>query len=328
MIKKKTFTKNFMRIIAVTMAVMTLFACTVKETADEEDEHHPLHTYNYGMIGQSSSGAVMTQSSGTAMAAAAPTSASANASSSSGLSSTPPAYWGTYGYSTYDIFGPDAEYITEEYASLQENVFKDVSTSPLSTFSADVDTASYANIRRLIYSGYDPAHIPTGAARIEEMVNYFTYNYAGPSDNEPFGVNAEISECPWNKDHKLVRIGLQTEKIDYANAKDSNIVLLIDVSGSMYPYNKLPLAQESFCMMVDNLSEKDRVSIVTYAGGNETVIEGVSGDDKKAPPAGKAGGGFGVSFMSALRLGDVLSSEPAESLVCVFIFPSLCAVLL
>ncbi|MBP5528771.1 MAG: von Willebrand factor type A domain-containing protein, partial [Lachnospiraceae bacterium] len=151
-------------------------------------------------------------------AAASTSSAHASASNANGISSVPPAYWGTGGYRSYDFDDAGAGFNTEEYSALMENVFKDVSTSPLSTFSADVDTASYANIRRMIYSGREPEYIPTGAARIEEMVNYFTYNYSGPKNGEPFGINAEISDCPWNKDHKLVRIGLQTEAIDFSKS--------------------------------------------------------------------------------------------------------------
>ncbi len=280
MIKRKTITQKIMLLIAVSMAVSTLFACENAET----NEHHPLHNYSYYTSSMSSSASAMTQSAGT-MSAAAPTSASAtsdaHASNSNSLSSTPPAYWGTGGYKSYNLGDSDAEFITEEYSTLTENVFKDVSTSPLSTFSADVDTASYANVRRMIYAGRQPEYIPTGAARIEEMINYFSYNYKGPKSGEPFGINAEISDCPWNKDHRLVRIGLQTEAIDFSKSMDSNIVLLIDVSGSMDSYDKLPLLQESFCLMVDNLSEKDRISIVTYAGASNTVLEGVSGADKE-----------------------------------------------
>ena len=278
MIKRKTITKNIMRIIAVSAVLMTLFACTVKEN----DEHHPLHNYSYNSYTMSSSASAAGQTSSASMSAAASTSsAHASASNANGISSVPPAYWGTGGYRSYDFDDAGAGFNTEEYSALMENVFKDVSTSPLSTFSADVDTTSYANVRRMIYSGRDPEYIPTGAARIEEMVNYFTYNYSGPKNGEPFGINAEISDCPWNKDHKLVRIGLQTEAIDFSKSMDSNIVLLIDVSGSMDSYDKLPLLQESFCLMVDNLSEKDRISIVTYAGASNTVLEGVSGADKE-----------------------------------------------
>ena len=169
---------------------------------------------------------------------------------------------------------------TEEYDSIRENVFKDVATSPLSTFSADVDTASYSNLRRLINNGYTLKEIPEGAIRAEEMINYFTYNYNGPVGNEPFGVNAEISACPWNSEHELLRLGLQSEAIDFSDAPDSNIVLLVDVSGSMRDENKLPLVKQSFSLLVDNLSEKDTVSIVTYASGISTILEGVSGDKK------------------------------------------------
>ncbi|MBO4783957.1 MAG: VWA domain-containing protein, partial [Lachnospiraceae bacterium] len=169
---------------------------------------------------------------------------------------------------------------TEEYDSIRENVFKDVATSPLSTFSADVDSASYSNLRRLINNGYTLKEIPAGAVRAEEMINYFTYNYDGPEGNDPFGVNAEISTCPWNSEHKLLHLGLQTEAIDFSETPDSNIVLLVDVSGSMSDENKLPLVKESFSLLIDNLSEKDTVSIVTYASGVDVVLEGVSGDRK------------------------------------------------
>lgn len=277
MIKRKTITKKITQIIAVSMAVSALFACDKAET----NEHHPLHNYSYYTSSMSSSASAMTQSAGTMSAAASTSASAATASNSNGISSTPPAYWGTGGYKSYNLGDSDAEFITEEYSTLTENVFKDVSTSPLSTFSADVDTASYANVRRMIYAGRQPEYIPTGAARIEEMINYFSYNYKGPKSGEPFGINAEISDCPWNKDHRLVRIGLQTEAIDFSKSMDSNIVLLIDVSGSMDSYDKLPLLQESFCLMVDNLSEKDRISIVTYAGASNTVLEGVSGADKE-----------------------------------------------
>lgn len=277
MIKRKTITKKITQIIAVSMAVSALFACDKAET----NEHHPLHNYSYYTSSMSSSASAMTQSAGTMSAAASTSASAATASNSNGISSTPPAYWGTGGYKSYNLGDSDAEFITEEYSPLTENVFKDVSTSPLSTFSADVDTASYANVRRMIYAGRQPEYIPTGAARIEEMINYFSYNYKGPKSGEPFGINAEISDCPWNKDHRLVRIGLQTEAIDFSKSMDSNIVLLIDVSGSMDSYDKLPLLQESFCLMVDNLSEKDRISIVTYAGASNTVLEGVSGADKE-----------------------------------------------
>ncbi|MCR5847744.1 MAG: von Willebrand factor type A domain-containing protein [Lachnospiraceae bacterium] len=170
---------------------------------------------------------------------------------------------------------------TEEYSDIRENVFRDVSTSPLSSFSADVDSASYSNLRRMINMGYSLDQIPEGAVRAEEMINYFHYDYKGPEGSDPFGINAEISTCPWNSAHKLLHLGLQTEDIDFSETPDSNIVLLVDVSGSMSDDNKLPLVKESFSLLIDNLSAKDKVSIVTYASGVNVVLEGVSGNDKR-----------------------------------------------
>jgi len=162
-----------------------------------------------------------------------------------------------------------------------ENEFASVAQSPLSTFAADVDTASYANVRRMINDGYRPENIPTGAVRTEEMINYFSYSYNGPQDGEPFGVNAVIAPCPWNEEHLLLHLGLQTEEIDFSQAGNTNLVFLIDVSGSMDSANKLPLLQQAFGLLVDELSRKDRVSIVTYASGNDIVIDGVPGSDKE-----------------------------------------------
>ena len=162
-------------------------------------------------------------------------------------------------------------------------------------FSADVDTASYSNLRRLIREGYSIDELPENAVRIEEMLNYFTYDYREPEGSEPFGVTAKIGKCPWNEDAELVMLGLKTEDIDYEDAPASNLVFLLDVSGSMYADDKLPLLQEAFCLLADNLTEKDRVSIVTYAGDDTVVLEGVSGDKtrtiKKALMGLEAGGG-------------------------------------
>ena len=175
----------------------------------------------------------------------------------------------------------DEDFNTEEYAAIDENGFKSVVTSPLSTFSADVDTASYSNLRRMILGGYTADDIPDGAVRIEEMVNYFSYDYNLPEEDEPFGVTATISDCPWNEENKLLVLGLQTEAIDFSEAADSNIVFLIDVSGSMYSDNKLPLLKSSFALMLDELGEKDKVSIVTYAGSDEVILRGVPASNKK-----------------------------------------------
>ncbi len=169
---------------------------------------------------------------------------------------------------------------TEEYSALEEAGFKAVANSPLSTFSADVDTASYSNVRRMIEQGYSMDEIPAGAVRIEEMLNYFTYDYNLPKKDEPFGVTTMIGDCPWNEDAKLLQIGLKTQEIDFGEAPDSNLVFLLDVSGSMRDDDKLPLLQKSFSMLVEELGEKDMVSIVTYAGSDRVVLAGESGDNQ------------------------------------------------
>ena len=184
---------------------------------------------------------------------------------------------------------------SEEYSEWEEKGYSSVMKEPVSTFSADVDTASYSNLRRLIREGYSIDELPENAVRIEEMLNYFTYDYKEPEGSEPFGVTAKIGKCPWNEDAELVMLGLKTEDIDYEDAPASNLVFLLDVSGSMYADDKLPLLQEAFCLRADNLTEKDRVSIVTYAGDDTVVLEGVSGDKtrtiKKALMGLEAGGG-------------------------------------
>lgn len=176
----------------------------------------------------------------------------------------------------------DYNWNTEEYNALKESGFASVANAPLSTFSADVDTASYSNIRRMIEDGYTLADIPAGAVRIEEMLNYFSYDYNLPKKDEPFGVTTVIGDCPWNEDAKLLQIGLKTEDIDFSEAPASNLVFLLDVSGSMYSNDKLPLLQKSFSMLVKELTEKDMVSIVTYAGSDKIVLEGESGANKAA----------------------------------------------
>ena len=199
------------------------------------------------------------------------------------------AYESKYGYDAaadyYEEYNGDEawtgeDWNAEEYSSLRESGYKSVMNDPISTFSADVDTASYSNLRRMIENGYSLEDIPEGAVRIEEMLNYFTYDYNLPDGNEPFGVTTIMGDCPWNEDAKLLQIGLKTEEIDFSEAPDSNLVFLLDVSGSMYSDDKLPLLQKSFAMLVEELNEKDRVSIVTYAGSDRVVLEGVSGDQK------------------------------------------------
>ena len=201
----------------------------------------------------------------------------------------------SYADSVYD-YDEEPDYSnTEEYSQWEEQGFQSVMNAPLSTFAADVDTASYSNLRRLINSGYELDELPEGAARIEEMINYFSYDYNAPKGMEPFGVTTQIGDCLWNDKAKLLMIGLKTEDIDYSQAPPSNLVFLLDVSGSMYSYDKLPLLQESFGLLAENLTKKDRVSIVTYAGDDRIVLDGVRGDEtkkiKKALDSLEAGGG-------------------------------------
>lgn len=164
----------------------------------------------------------------------------------------------------------------EEYNSITEAGFKNVLQNPLSTFSIDVDTASYSNVRRMIFN---EEAVNSDAVRIEEMINYFTYDYPEPTDDVPFSVNTEMYDCPWNEDTQLFLVGLQAEKIDLSDRKPMNLVFLIDVSGSMYSEDKLPLVQEAFAMLAENLNENDRISIVTYAGAEQVVLEGESGSN-------------------------------------------------
>lgn len=183
----------------------------------------------------------------------------------------------------------------EEYSKWEEQGFFSVMEQPLSTFSADVDTASYSNLRRLIREGYDLETLPEGAVRIEEMLNYFSYDYEEPVGQEPFGVTTQIGRCPWNEEAELLMVGLKTEDISYEQAPAANLVFLLDVSGSMGEPDKLPLLQEAFAELTDNLSSKDRISIVTYASEDTIVLEGAVGSEKrkikKALNGLKAGGG-------------------------------------
>lgn len=167
---------------------------------------------------------------------------------------------------------------TEEYEGISENGFHNPLKDPLSTFSIDVDAASYSNIRRFIHLGQRP---PKDAVRIEEMINYFDYDYAQPKGEDPFSITTEISSAPWNPQHKLVHIGLQGKNIAKDNLPPSNLVFLIDVSGSMSDENKLPLLKASFKLLVEQLREQDRVAIVVYAGAAGLVLSSTSGSDKK-----------------------------------------------
>ena len=169
----------------------------------------------------------------------------------------------------------------ETYEKAPENGFFVTANAPLSTFSASVDTASYANVRRMIENGYSLSDIPKDAVRAEEFINYFHYNLNLPEKGEKFGLTTEMSVCPWNEDHKLLLVGMRTQDIDFSEKGDSNLVFLIDVSGSMDEDNKLPLLVKSFKQLAEGLTEKDRVSIVTYANGVDVILSGASGDDRQ-----------------------------------------------
>ncbi len=194
---------------------------------------------------------------------------------------------------------PLVDFNTEGYDAINETGFRKPVDHPLSTFSIDVDAASYSNVRRFLNSNTLP---PAGAVRIEEMINYFSYNYPQPKNDDPFSINTEISQAPWNKDHRLVMIGLQGKKIPVDNLPSSNLVFLIDVSGSMNQPNKLPLVQASMKLLVDQLRPSDRVSIVVYAGAAGLVLKPTSGSNKIAikeaidrlTAGGSTAGGAGI----------------------------------
>ena len=166
---------------------------------------------------------------------------------------------------------------TEEYGRIGENPFLETLRNPLSTFSIDVDRASYSNVRRFLAENQRP---PRDAVRIEEMVNYFSYDYPDPSAGQPFSLTTEIAECPWNQKNRLLLIGLQGQRIDTADLPPGNLVFLIDVSGSMMSADKLPLVKNALHLLVDQLRPQDRVAIVAYAGSAGLVLPSTDGGEK------------------------------------------------
>lgn len=166
---------------------------------------------------------------------------------------------------------------TEEYDKIYENTFFDVIKSPLSTFAADVDAASYTNARRFIMQDQLPYK---DAVRTEEFINYFVYDYEQPTNEHPLSINLEYSDCPWNDNHKLIHIGLQGKKLSKEEQKPSNLVFLLDVSGSMDSPKKLPLLKRSFKLLVEQLSPEDKIAIVVYASSTGLVLPSTSGDEK------------------------------------------------
>lgn len=176
-----------------------------------------------------------------------------------------------------DIDIGQIEHNTEDYNVINENIFLDTNNNPLSTFSVDVDTASYSNIRRFLNSSRKP---PIDAVRIEEMINYFTYDYPDADGDDPFSITTEIGQCPWNPENNLMLVGLQAKKLSTEELPPSNLVFLLDVSGSMNEPNKLPLLKSAFKLLIDELDEDDRVSIVVYAGAAGLVLDSTPGNEK------------------------------------------------
>lgn len=210
---------------------------------------------------------------------------------------------------------------TEEYDRISENNFHKVTDDPLSTFSIDVDAASYSNVRRFLNSNQLP---PADAVRVEEMINYFRYDYAQPGDEHPFSVHTEISNCPWNEKHKLVMIGLQGKKIPVDNLPASNLVFLVDVSGSMGVPNKLPLVQSSLKLLTDQLREQDKISIVVYAGNAGLVLPVTSGSNKikikeaidQLEAGGSTAGGAGIQLAYKIARENFIKNGNNRIILC------------
>jgi len=200
---------------------------------------------------------------------------------------------------------------TEAYDHIEENRFHRVSVDPLSTFSIDVDTASYANVRRFLTGGDLP---PAGAVRIEELLNYFRYDYPQPSNGAPFSITTELASCPWNSQHRLALVGLQGRALPERDPAARNLVFLLDVSGSMMPPDKLPLVRTAMRMLTDVLTERDRVAIVVYAGASGLVLPSTSGDQKerihqalaRLEAGGSTNGASGITLAYEVARGNFL----------------------
>lgn len=170
------------------------------------------------------------------------------------------------------------DFDTATYDHIAENPFLPAATNPLSTFSIDVDTASYSNVRRFINSGSLP---PKDAVRVEEMINYFSYDYQQPDNDKPFSITLDATTCPWESSHRLLRIGFKGREVTNESRPASNLVFLLDVSGSMEPPERLPLVKQAMRLLVEKLTEKDRVAVVIYAGGSGLALPSTTGDRKE-----------------------------------------------
>lgn len=194
---------------------------------------------------------------------------------------------------------------TENYAHIVDNAFLSPRSAPLSTFSIDVDSASYSNVRRFLNEGQMP---PADAVRVEELVNYFTYDYPQPTGDVPFSVTTELSQAPWNKEHRLLLIGLQGRHLEARSMLPRNLVFLVDVSGSMNDPNKLPLLKQSLVALLGTLNGRDRVSLVVYAGASGVVLPPTAANDKQTirsaldrlEAGGSTAAGAGIELAYAL----------------------------
>ena len=219
------------------------------------------------------------------------------------------------------MYDMDARMNTEEYGRIQENGFKSVADAPRSTFSIDVDPASYSNMRRFINRGELP---PADAIRTEELVNYFSYDYPKPTGNDPVKITVEAGTCTWNTAHRLVRIGLKAKEIPTEQLPASNLVFLVDVSGSMWGANRLDLVKSSLKLLVNNLRNKDKVAIVTYAGSAGVKLEATSGGDKQKireaidelTASGSTAGGAGIHLAYQIAKKNFISDGNNRIILC------------
>ena len=213
------------------------------------------------------------------------------------------------------------DFHTEAYDSIAENRFQSPLDEPLSTFSIDVDTASYANVRRILHEGQLP---PTGAVRIEELINYFSYDYPQPDDGRPFSVNIEAARCPWQPQHLLAKIGLKGIEIDASERPDANLVFLLDVSGSMNAPNKLPLVKSAMRMLVEQLRPADRVAIVVYAGASGLVLPSTRVGDglnvlnslERLSAGGSTNGGDGIQLAYNVAASNLIRGGINRVILC------------
>ncbi len=193
------------------------------------------------------------------------------------------------------------EFNTEEYQKIDDNEFKETKRNPLSTFSIDVDKASYSNVRRFLNSGQLP---PADAVRVEEMINYFDYNYPQPSNGKPFSISTSYVSCPWNSRHNLIHVGIQGLKVETENLPPNNLVFLVDVSGSMMDVNKLPLLKSGLRLLIDQMRSIDKIALVVYAGAAGVVLPPTSGREKEKiiealenlQAGGSTAGGAGIQL--------------------------------